>query len=132
MRLYLNKMVSLKEKRNTFPKAERLCNYHRVNKLFREAKVLKKYPLKLLYTPIEGSTQPTQLLISVPKRLMKKAVDRNRMKRLIRESYRHEKVLLSTERTYSLALLYMSKEELSYREIYALVGELLKELSTQD
>ena len=101
MRLYLNKMVSLKEKRNTFPKAERLCNYHRVNKLFREAKVLKKYPLKLLYTPIEGSTQPTQLLISVPKRLMKKAVDRNRMKRLIRESYRHQKVLLSTKRTYT-------------------------------
>ena len=63
---------------------------------------------------------------------MKKAVDRNRMKRLIRESYRHQKVLLSTGRTYSLALLYMSKEELSYREIYALVGELLKELSTQD
>jgi len=54
------------------------------------------------------------------------------MKRLIRESYRHQKVLLSTERTYSLALLYMSKGELSYREIYALVGELLKELSTQD
>ena len=94
--------------------------------------MLKKYPLKLLYTPIEGSTQPTQLLISVPKRLMKKAVDRNRMKRLIRESYRHQKVLLSTGRTYSLALLYMSKEELSYREIYTLVGELLKELSTQD
>jgi len=54
------------------------------------------------------------------------------MKRLIRESYRHQKSLLSTERTYSLALLYMSKEELSYREIYVLVGELLKELSTQD
>jgi ribonuclease P protein component len=125
-------MVSLKEKRNTFSKAERLCNYHRVNKLFREAKVLKKYPLKLLYTPIDGSTQPTQLLISVPKRLMKKAVDRNRMKRLIRESYRLQKMMLSIGRTYSLALLYMSKEQLPYREIYVLVGELLKELSTQD
>ena len=125
-------MVSLKEKRNTFSKAERLCNYHRVNKLFREAKVLKKYPLKLLYTPIESSTQPTQLLISVPKRLMKKAVDRNRMKRLIRESYRLQKMMLSIGRTYSLALLYMSKEQLPYREIYVLVGELLKELSTQD
>ena len=115
---------------NDFPKAEKLCNYHRIQALFREGRSIKKYPLKLLYLPADKSITPTQLLISVPKKKLKRAVDRNRIKRLIRESYRKQKHQLSSlDRSYSLALIYMSDELASYEQIYALVGTLLKQLS---
>ena len=115
---------------NDFPKAEKLCNYHRIQALFREGRSIKKYPLKLLYLPADKSITPTQLLISVPKKKLKRAVDRNRIKRLIRESYRKQKHQLSSQdKSYSLALIYMSDELVSYEQIYALVGTLLKQLS---
>ena len=109
---------------NDFPKTERLCNYHSIQALFKEGKSIKKYPLKLIYLPLDKA------LTSVPKKKLKRAVDRNRIKRLIRESYRKQKHQLSSlDRSYSLALIYMSDELASYEQIYALVGTLLKQLS---
>ena len=115
---------------NDFPKTERLCNYHNIQALFKEGKSIKKYPLKLIYLPLDKALTPTQVLISVPKKKLKRAVDRNRIKRLIRESYRKEKHLLSSQdKSYSLAHIYMSDELASYEQIYALVATLLKQLS---
>ncbi|EPD29997.1 ribonuclease P protein component [Capnocytophaga granulosa] len=115
---------------NDFPKTERLCNYHSIQALFKEGKSIKKYPLKLIYLPLDKALTPSQVLISVPKKKLKRAVDRNRIKRLIRESYRKQKHQLSSQdKSYSLALIYMSDELASYEQIYALVGTLLKQLS---
>ena len=118
---------------NDFPKAEKLCNYHRIQALFREGRSIKKYPLKLLYLPVDKSITPTQLLISVPKKKLKKAVDRNRIKRLIRESYRMEKHQLSSvDRSFSLAIIYMGQELTTYNQIRPLVAALLKQLSLSE
>lgn len=115
---------------NDFPKTERLCTYHSIQALFKEGKSIKKYPLKLIYLPLDKALTPSQVLISVPKKKLKRAVDRNRIKRLIRESYRKEKHLLSSQdKSYSLALIYMSDELVSYEQIYALVAALLRQLS---
>ena len=115
---------------NDFPKAERLCNYHSIQALFKQGKSIKKYPLKLIYLPSDKVLTPTQLLISVPKKKLKRAVDRNRIKRLIRESYRKQKHQLSSQdKSYSLALIYMSDELVSYEQIHTLVAALLRQLS---
>ena len=118
---------------NDFPKTERLCNYHNIQALFKEGKSIKKYPLKLIYLPLDKALTPSQVLISVPKKKLKRAVDRNRIKRLIRESYRMEKHQLSSvDRSFSLAIIYMGQELTTYNQIRPLVAALLKQLSLSE
>lgn len=119
-------MENMQQPRLTFSKGERLCNYHRIQKLFQEGNSLKKYPIKLLYLAVDSQEINNQVLISVPKRKVRRAVHRNRIKRLIRESYRKQKSLLSS--SYSLAFVYMGTEEISYIQVSQLVDALLKQL----
>ena len=119
-------MENMQQPRLTFSKGERLCNYHRIQKLFQEGNSLKKYPIKLLYLTVDSQEVNNQVLISVPKRKVRRAVHRNRIKRLIRESYRKQKSLLSS--SYSLAFVYMGTGEISYTQVSQLVGALLKQL----
>lgn len=78
--------------RQTLHKAERLHSRKRIGTLFEghNSKSLTAYPLRMVYMPMEGE-QVSQMLISVPKRLFKRAVQRNRIKRLVREAYRKNK-----------------------------------------
>ena len=119
-------MENMQQPRLTFSKGERLCNYHRIQKLFQEGNSLKKYPIKLLYLAVDSQEVHHQALISVPNRKVRRAVHRNRIKRLIRESYRKQKSLLSS--SYSLAFVYMGTEEISYTQVSQLVDALLKQL----
>ena len=119
-------MENMQQPRLTFYKGERLCNYHRIQQLFQEGNSLKKYPIKLLYLAVDSQEINNQVLISVPKRKVRRAVHRNRIKRLIRESYRKQKSLLSS--SYSLAFVYMGTEEISYTQVSQLVDALLKQL----
>ena len=119
-------MENMQQPRLTFSKGERLCNYHRIQQLFQEGNSVKKYPIKLLYLAVDSQEINNQVLISVPKRKVRRAVHRNRIKRLIRESYRKQKSLLSS--SYSLAFVYMGTEEISYTQVSQLVDALLKQL----
>jgi len=75
--------------KQTFKKGERLSSEKSIATLFAEGDSFFQYPFKVVYKK-EQSTYPfsVQLLISVSKRNFKKAVDRNKIKRLIREAYR--------------------------------------------
>ena len=113
----------------TFSKREKLCKRTHIQQLFAEADSLSSYPLRLLYAPIPALEAPYQLLISVPKRQFKRAVHRNRLKRLIREGYRLQKHMLpQLKQPYALALIYIGREELLYQTIYQSVGELMRRL----
>ncbi len=101
-----------------FSKSERIKSKIIINTLFAHAQNIFSFPLKTYYC-VGVEIETNQVLISVPKRTFKKAVDRNRIKRLIRESYRKNKEILSplSNSKLQIAFIYIHKEILSYLEI---------------
>ena len=78
-----------------FPKAERLHRKKVINTLFRTGKRWYGKFLILYYLPLKAAGNPNhQVLFSVPKSRYKKAVDRNKVKRRLKEAYRQHKHLL--------------------------------------
>lgn len=101
--------------RNTFKKSERLCSRILMERLFQgENKSVSSYPLRAVFLPVETTAQQgVSVLVSVPKKRFHDAVDRNRVKRQIREAYRmhkHELVELMEMRGEGLllAIVYVS------------------------
>ena len=93
-------------KKNTLGKKERLKSKKLIGKLFEEGKSIKKYPFRLIYLIQDKNSFKikTQASFSVPKRNFKKAVDRNRIKRLIKEAYRLEQRKILQD--YNLSLVH--------------------------
>ena len=73
---------------NTFSKQERLCSSTQIDRLFREGnRQISVFPVRLVWL-LADDIEGVQVLISAPKRNFHHAVDRNRIKRQIREFYR--------------------------------------------
>ena len=83
----------------TFPKEEHLCRKKLIEELFsKQSASFGVYPLRIVWIKAAApTTVPPQVLISVSKRTFKRAVDRNRLKRLIREAYRLNKYRLTEQ-----------------------------------
>ena len=81
--------------KNGFDKSQHLCGETTISQLFREGKAFLVFPLRVVYRIEERKKDDrratVRVLTSVPKKQFKHAVDRNRFKRLIRESYRLQK-----------------------------------------
>ncbi len=88
----------LSAQRASFPKKERMVSRLEIEKLFGGGKTrsVVSFPLRMVYTLKERQQgdMPVSLLVSVSKRHFKHAVDRNRVKRQLREAYRKHKQLL--------------------------------------
>jgi ribonuclease P protein component len=104
--------------RHTFRKHERLTGVSRIRALLTKGSTVREGPLKLVGLPMVLPTNaPAQVAFAVPKRYMRHAVQRNRMKRLMREAYR-----LNKEKWYAplreqgtqcaWLFVYQSREEL--------------------
>ena len=114
--------------KNTLGKQERLKSRKLIEKLFKEGKSIKKFPLRLVYLQTEHtSPSPVQASFSVPKRNFKKAVDRNRIKRLLREAYRLERNQVSEElqKSYIFMVTFIGKKEPTYLEVQQKIHEVL-------
>lgn len=110
--------------RFTFAKEERLTGKTNIDKLFNEGKSVSLYPFKIFYRMVENSEEPAaRLLIAIPKKKVKHAVDRNRLRRLVREVYRLNKAgLFSCLETGSVhlhfAIIYTGEDiDHEYRQV---------------
>lgn len=76
----------------TFRKEERLCSRKHLDLLFKNGSSFLLYPFRVSYLFIDQPADvPAQVVINVPKKRYKRAVDRNLLKRRIREAYRLNK-----------------------------------------
>ena len=102
----------------TFKKQEKLKKSKLIEQLFAQGKSLTIFPIKLIYLEIEhDSPYKIQAGVTVSKRNFKKAVDRNRIKRLLREVYRKNKFMIyESENTkkHIFMFIYLGKTEFEY------------------
>ncbi|MFP4091268.1 MAG: ribonuclease P protein component [Cyclobacteriaceae bacterium] len=117
--------------RHTLSKHERLHSKKLIGQLFKEGKSISLYPIRLVYLP-QQAVSSHQVLFSVSRRHYKKAVDRNRLKRQMREAYRQHKELItytSGERVhFLLGYIYIGKEKYPYQHIETKIVESLYRL----
>lgn len=119
----------------TFSKDEKLCSATAITELFSKGKQIFKHPVKLLWLQSESTEGPCfKVIISVSKRNFKRATDRNKIKRIIRECYRKNKHLAesaSEGKKFHLGLIYIGKEIPEYNTIEPIIIGLLQRLTVE-
>ena len=114
--------------RNTLGKQERLKSKKLIEKLYAEGDSVKTFPLRLMYVQTAHTSEfPCQVGVSVAKRNYKLAVDRNRLKRLMRETYRLQKQIVynNLDKPYVFMISYIGREEIKYENLYLKMEKLL-------
>lgn len=102
----------------TFRKEERLKKEKDIQELFTKGSSFYLFPYKVLFGLNPNPGIPChQVLISVSKRHFKRATDRNKIKRRIRESYRLQKQVLNPDPKFIIGFVYTHKEILHWEEI---------------
>ncbi len=123
---------------HTFKKEERLCNKKLIDELFHNGSSFLCYPFKASWLIIDEPWQiPAQILFSVSKKRFKRAVDRNLVKRRMREAYRLNKqqqlydLLNSAGKRIALSVGYIGKEIAPYELIEKKMLKLLTQLGAE-
>jgi len=108
---------------NSFAKSEHLCGEKRITRLFTQGDAFIAYPLRVVYLiEPKKDVEPASVMVSVPKKRFKRAVKRNRLKRLMRESYRlnkHELIEILNEKQLQIhvAFNYVSDDVLDFAAV---------------
>lgn len=131
--------------RKTFRKEERLCRKRSIDDLFHKGSSFVLYPFRLVFyraslsdhTELEASDPRfVQVLFTVPKRKIRRASDRNLIKRRMREAYRdlkYERLIRFRDQKQPLhvAIQYLASKPLAYSEIYTRMDEALIKLEKE-
>lgn len=123
-------MAALK---NTYPKKQRLKSRKKLQQLFAAKKAVSCGTVKLLYFVEEADAGTVKCGVGLSGRYFKKAVDRNRIKRLLREAYRLQQHELNfrahlLQKEVSVFILYTGKTMPDYSFIFEQVGCVLQKL----
>ena len=115
-----------------YKKEDKLKSRKAIEELFAKGKNFSNFPLKVIWVP-HNQMAVLQAGVGVSSRNFKKAVDRNRIKRLMREAYRLQKNMLNEslekkQQKMSVFFLYLGKELPEYDLIYEKMGNSIKRL----
>lgn len=133
--------VEMTTKRFTYSKSEKLKSRKLLNQVFAAGKSLNVYPIKITYLLEEiDSRSKVQMGVGASSRHFKKAVQRNRIKRLLRESYRLEKnnllELLPAKKQLTAFLLFIGKDlsetELIPQKMQLVLDKLANSIQTKN
>jgi ribonuclease P protein component len=121
-------------KQFTLGKEERLKSQKQIELLFSEGKKFSISPFRIHYLFNELVNPPLLFGVGVSNKNFKKAVDRNRIKRLTREAWRLQKAILQQKLKeqnlqLNIFLIYTGKELPAYKDMYAVVNKILNKLA---
>lgn len=113
------------------PKSEKLHSFGAIRRLFTEGRGGFIYPLRYVVYAEASDEMHAEILFSTPKKFLKRANRRNKIRRRMREAYRLNKQLLKSgePRHMQVALIYSSKESLDYKTIENATKRILEKLS---
>lgn len=112
-----------------FNKKEKLKSEKLIAQLFAEGQTIAVYPLRLVYLPtLYDDGTKIKAGVSVSKRNFKNAVDRNRIKRLMREAYRLQKGawFYNFSASYAFMFLYTGKDGTDFETVNLKMSNLLE------
>ncbi|WP_439505042.1 ribonuclease P protein component [Sediminibacterium sp.] len=121
---------------NTYSKQEKLKSRKALEQLFAKGKSFSVFPIKVFYTVADVSVSDAALVqagVGVSSRIFKKAHDRNKVKRLLREVYRTQKQPLyssvaSSQQQLNVFFLYIGKELPVFADLHIAMEKTLEKL----
>ena len=120
-------------RQHTLGKNERLKSRKLIEQLFKGGRSFANYPFRVYYLRLEGEGPQLQFGIGVSAKFFKRAVDRNRIKRLVREAYRLQKaamadMLVQQNKRVAVFFIYTGKELPDYKSIFEKTTTVLEKL----
>ena len=125
-------------KKFTYKREEKLKSTKVISGIFDSGSSISSYPFRVFYKEMDLPMDvPAQVGVSVSKRNFKHAVDRNRIKRLMREAYRLEKYTLldNIDDKVAVMIIYTQRKELPFdlikSKMHSALSKLVRELSKE-
>lgn len=118
--------------RYTLGKDEKLKSKKLIERLFKDGKRIQSFPLQLLYLKLDHLGEaPVKMAFSVPKKRIKLAVNRNRIKRQMREAYRKHKFCFFevANQQHICMFIYLATNELEYAVLEEAVQHICKKFA---
>ena len=117
---------------NTLPKKERLNSKIKIEKLFNSKNSFVQNEFKVYWDVLPSEDTNISVLISVPKKNVHLATNRNKIKRIIRECYRTNKnILIENKQDLTIAIVYLSSEIPEFRLLEEKIKLVLQRLKQE-
>ena len=108
-----------------------------IDEIFSKGRVITQKPFRLVFLELESPKTPTvEVMISVPKRQFKLAVSRNRIRRLISESYRlktadFQQKMMAQNRHIAVAIIYIGRKEIGLSKLHPIMESVVEKLDSK-